>query len=87
MIPQSNSVRGSAAVALFLALAISLTAKAPLNEFHTRRSALRQSLDGGVLLLKGRVEAYDQVFRFEQEPNSGNSAHTKREFLTQSPQR
>ncbi|HTB16516.1 MAG TPA: Xaa-Pro peptidase family protein [Bryobacteraceae bacterium] len=62
-------MRGSAAVALFLALAISLTAKAPLNEFHTRRTALRQSLDGGVLLLKGRVEAYDQVFRFEQEPN------------------
>ena len=33
------------------------------------RAALRQSLDGGVLLLKGQAEAYDQVFRFQQEPN------------------
>ncbi len=26
-------------------------------------------LDGGVLLLKGRAEAYDPVFRFQQDPN------------------
>jgi Xaa-Pro aminopeptidase len=54
---------------LCLTLAPILQAKAPPDEFHARRAALRQSLDGGVLLLKGQAEAYDQVFRFEQEPN------------------
>jgi Xaa-Pro aminopeptidase len=48
---------------------VALHAETPLSEFQTRRAALRQSLDDGVLLLKGRVEAYDQVFRFAQEPN------------------
>jgi Xaa-Pro aminopeptidase len=57
--------RGSLAL---VALAIFLPAKVPLDEFHARRAALRQSLDG-VLLLKGQAEAYDQVFRFQQEPN------------------
>ena len=46
-----------------------LQAKAPLDEFHARRAALRKSLDGGVLLLKGQTEAYDQIFRFRQDPN------------------
>ena len=49
-----------------------LHAKVPLDEFRARRAALCQSLIGasdGVLLLKGRAEVYDQIFRFEQEPN------------------
>lgn len=46
-----------------------LSAKVPLDEFHARRAALRKSLDGGVLLLKGQTEAYDQIFRFRQDPN------------------
>jgi len=54
---------------LCIALTLILQAKVPLDEFRARRTALRQSLDGGVLLLKGQVEAYDQVFRFQQEPN------------------
>ena len=41
----------------------------PLDEFRARRAALRQSLDDGVLLLKGQTEAYDPIFRFAQEPN------------------
>ncbi len=53
---------------LWLAFAVVLPAKVPLDQFHARRAALRQSLDG-VLLLKGQPEAYDQVFRFQQEPN------------------
>jgi Xaa-Pro aminopeptidase len=52
-----------------LLLASALQAKAPLDEFHARRAALRQSLEGGVLFLKGRVEPYDPIFRFEQDPN------------------
>jgi Xaa-Pro aminopeptidase len=55
-------------IALLLAAA-ALQAKAPLEEFGARRAALRPSLDGGVLLLRGRAEALDQTFRFEQEPN------------------
>jgi len=43
--------------------------KIPLDEFHTRRAALRSALDGGILLLKGPSEPYDPIFRFEQEPN------------------
>ncbi len=54
---------------LCLALAAILQSKSPLDEFHARRVALRQSLDDGVLLLKGRVEAYDPIVRFEQDPN------------------
>jgi len=63
-------------VELYLALAVLLQpplhAKVPLEEFRARRAALRQSLGGasdGVLLLKGQAEAYDPIFRFEQEPN------------------
>ena len=58
---------------LCLATAAVLQAKVPLDEFRARRAALRQSLGeagaDGVLLLKGQAEAYDQVFRFKQEPN------------------
>ena len=66
-------IRGSIALTLVLGLAVLLAAKASPDEFHARRAALRQSLGlpgaSGVLLLKGRAEAYDPVFRFEQEPN------------------
>ncbi len=52
---------------------MSLQAKSPLDEFHARRAALRQSLGDqgadGVLLLRGRAEAYDPVYRFQQDPN------------------
>jgi Xaa-Pro aminopeptidase len=54
---------------LCFAIAAILQAKTPLDEFHARRAALRQSLDDGVLLLKGRAEAYDPIVRFEQDPN------------------
>ncbi len=56
-------------IALVLAGAAAQSAKAPTDEFPSRRAALRQSLDSGVLLLKGQVEPYDPVFRFEQDPN------------------
>jgi Xaa-Pro aminopeptidase len=56
----------------FLALALLLVpivpAKMPLDEFRTRRANLRKSLDG-VVLLAGRTEARDEVFRVDQEPN------------------
>lgn len=54
---------------LCLAVAGLLPGKAPLDEFHSRRAALRQSLDDGVLLLRGRAEPYDPIRRFEQDPN------------------
>jgi Xaa-Pro aminopeptidase len=56
-------------IAFLLAAAAAQSAKAPADEFRARRSALRQSLEGAVLLLKGQSEAYDPIFRFEQEPN------------------
>ncbi len=56
-------------IAFLLAGAAAQSAKAPGDEFRARRSALRQSIEGGVLLLKGQAEAYDPIFRFEQEPN------------------
>jgi Xaa-Pro aminopeptidase len=56
-------------IAFLLAVAAARSAKAPADDFHARRAALRSSLDGGLLLLKGRVEAFDQTFRFEQDPN------------------
>ncbi len=62
-------VRSTAQCVIVLLLAAALHAKAPLDDFGARRAALRQSLDGGVLLLRGRAEAFDQTFRFEQEPN------------------
>src|SRR5271165_4859451 len=42
--------------------------KAPPDEFRARRAELRKSLDG-VFLLRGQSEAYDQVFRFQQNHN------------------
>ena len=45
-----------------------LEAKMPPDEFKTRRANLRSSLDG-VLVLFGRVEGRDEVFRVGQEPN------------------
>jgi Xaa-Pro aminopeptidase len=67
----------SAACALLILTALLiaplLPGKVPLDEFHARRAALRQSFAesgaNGVLLLRGKAEAYDQFFRFEQEPN------------------
>jgi Xaa-Pro aminopeptidase len=61
-----SRARGSVVVAFLL---VALQAKAPLDEFRARRAALRQSLDNGVLLLKGRAEAYDPILRFQQDPN------------------
>lgn len=52
-----------------MVLQVSLPAKGPLDEFRNRRVALRQSLENGVLLLKGRAEAYDPITRFQQDPN------------------
>jgi Xaa-Pro aminopeptidase len=78
-----NVGRSTAATALFRAAAVrerflpalivllmasALCAKVPLDEFRGRRAALRKSLDG-VLLLKGQIDGYDPVFRFQQEPN------------------
>jgi Xaa-Pro aminopeptidase len=55
---------------LFLVAAAAVpAAKAPPDEFRARRAALRQSLEGGVLLLKGQTEGYDPIFRFAQEPD------------------
>jgi Xaa-Pro aminopeptidase len=56
-------------IAFLLAGAAAQSAKAPGDEFRARRNALRQSLEGGVLFLKGQSEAYDPIFRFEQDPN------------------
>lgn len=43
--------------------------KISLDEFHSRRAALRRSLNDGVLLLRGKAAAYDPIFRFQQDPN------------------
>jgi Xaa-Pro aminopeptidase len=56
-------------IAFLLAGAAAQSAKTPGDEFRARRNTLRQSLEGGVLLLKGQAEAYDPIFRFEQDPN------------------
>jgi len=62
-------VRRLLAAALLLApLSLPVEAKMPLDEFKTRRANLRSSLEG-VLVLFGRVEGRDEVFRVEQEPN------------------
>jgi Xaa-Pro aminopeptidase len=53
---------------LFLLAAAAVPARVPPDEFRTRRAALRQSLEG-VLLLKGQTEGYDPLFRFEQDPD------------------
>ncbi len=56
-------------VIVCLAFSAILQSKTPADEFRARRAALRQSLDDGVLLLRGREAVYDPVFRFEQDPN------------------
>jgi Xaa-Pro aminopeptidase len=62
-------VRRLLAAALLMApLSLPVEAKLPLDEFKTRRANLRSSLDG-VLVLFGRVEGRDEVFRVDQEPN------------------
>lgn len=55
-------------LALVLLIAPLATAKMPLDEFRTRRANLRKALDG-VVLLAGRVEGRDEVYREDQEPN------------------
>jgi Xaa-Pro aminopeptidase len=55
--------------AFLLAAAVAPSAPAPAGEFGARRASLRGELDGGVLFLKGRAEAYDPVFRFQQDPS------------------
>jgi Xaa-Pro aminopeptidase len=57
-----------AAVLLMAPLGLPVKAKMPPGEFKTRRANLRSSLDG-VLVLFGRVESRDEVFRVGQEPN------------------
>ena len=58
---------GSVAWCVALA-ALAIQAKVPPDEFRARRAELRKSLDG-VFLLRGQSEAYDQVFRFQQNHN------------------
>ena len=53
---------------VLLLAAAALPAKAPLEEFLARRGALRQSLDG-TILLPGLGEGRDALFGFAQEPN------------------
>src|SRR5579864_573380 len=55
-------------LALALLLASLASAKIPLDEFRARRANLRKSLDG-VVVLAGRVEGRDEVYRSDQEPN------------------
>ncbi len=57
-----------AATLLMVPLGLPVEAKMPLDEFKTRRANLRSSLDG-VLVLFGRVEGRDEVFRVDEEPN------------------
>ena len=56
----------------FLALVVLLApfapAKMPVKEFRARRANLRKALDGAMVLF-GRVEGRDEVFRSDQEPN------------------
>jgi Xaa-Pro aminopeptidase len=66
---QGLGTEGTGALVLCLAFAALLQANGPAKEFRGRREALRQSLDDGVLLLRGRAEAYDPIRRFEQDPN------------------
>ncbi|HEV2687074.1 MAG TPA: Xaa-Pro peptidase family protein [Bryobacteraceae bacterium] len=55
-------------LALALLLAQLTLAKMPLDEFRTRRANLRKALDG-VVVLSGRIEGRDEVYRSDQEPN------------------
>ena len=55
--------------ALFLLASLtSLSAKMPPDEFKTRRAALRSTLDG-VMVLFGRIEGRDEVFRVPEDSN------------------
>jgi len=51
-----------------LLLAPFALAKMPPDEFRTRRANLRKTLDGTIVLF-GRVEGRDEVFRSEQDPD------------------
>lgn len=55
-------------LALALLLLSLASAKMPLDEFRARRANLRKSLDG-VVVLAGRTEGRDEVYRSDQEPN------------------
>ena len=57
-----------AAAMLIAPLALPASGKMPLEEYRNRRAKLRNSLDG-VLVLFGRVEGRDEVFRVPEEPN------------------
>jgi Xaa-Pro aminopeptidase len=62
-------VRRLLAAALLMApFGLTVEAKMPPDEFKARRGNLRSSLDG-VLVLFGRVEGRDEVFRVAEEPN------------------
>jgi Xaa-Pro aminopeptidase len=62
-------VRRLLAAALLMApLGLPVQGKMPRDEFKARRANLRRTLDG-VLVLFGRVEGRDEVFRVEEEPN------------------
>ncbi len=57
-----------AAALLVSPLTLPMMAKMPHEEFLARRASLRKSLDG-VMVLFGRVEGRDEVYRTEQDPN------------------
>ena len=57
-------------LALTLLLALPIVAKMPPDEFRSRRASLRKALEGsGVVVLAGRVEGRDEIYRSDQEPN------------------
>ena len=55
-------------ILFLLGLVLPAAAKLPADEFRARRAALRQSLDGTILLM-GQTEGSDPLFGFAQEPN------------------
>jgi Xaa-Pro aminopeptidase len=57
-----------ASVLLLAGLGLPASAKMPTEEFRARRAALRQSLDG-TLLLMGQTEGRDALFGFAQDSN------------------
>jgi len=57
-----------AATLLLAPLGLQVEGKMPRDEFKTRRANLRGSLDG-VLVLFGRVEGRDEVFRVQEDPD------------------
>jgi len=57
-------------LALALLLAPLAVAKMPPDEFRARRANLRKALEGsGVVVLAGKVEGRDEIYRSDQEPN------------------